>query len=304
MQNGSQTVLDVVTIYLANIERRIERGDLTPAVGDTYCSDLADFCKQFGDRPVSQLRQHDLTEFLAAHPKWKAVNTKRRAVSSVLSCFRWARDEEIIPTCPYSSPRALRGMIAETRRPATHDEFRTLLEWARPEVKWALLFLYRTGCRTCEMRELTWDSCRLVGKNPHLVLAKHKTVRRTGRPRIVGLDMLTVRLLLALKRISKSDRVFVNADGNPWLKDSFCHHIRRLAARIGLDCGVERRVSAYCLRHTYACDAIEAGFGSSQVAHALGHSSAAMVEGVYARHVGQRVAFISDVATGISRDRK
>ncbi len=294
----------VVRKYLRHIADRLERNDLTEQVAANYLRDLEDYTKQFGKVQVEKLRQHDLTEFLGAHPSWKAVNTKRSRIASVLACFRWAREEELIPVCPYASPRALRGQIAETRRPATKEEFDTLMEFGSRPIRWALLFLFRTGCRTCEMRELTWDGVHLDGPQAaHLYLTKHKTFRRTGQPRIVGLDPLTVRLLRAIRRTSKNDHVFVNCDGFPWRKDSWCHHFRRLARRIGLDDGVVNRVSAYCLRHTYACDAIEAGFTSDQVGRALGHSSPDMVNKVYAKHVGQRVGFITDIAVGVSQKR-
>jgi integrase len=296
------TARQIVNVYLKHIAGRTRTGDLTESVREGYERDLTSYLELFGDRLVRDLRQHDLTQWLAAHPGWKSVNTKRRCIAAVLACFRWAREEELIPNCPYTSPRALRGLVAETRRPATPEEFQLLVQFGSRPLKWALFFLYQTGCRTCEMRELTWENVRLTG-SPHLYLVKHKTARRTGRPRIIGLNVFAVRLLKALKRRSKSEWVFTNCDGQPWTKNSFCLHFRRHAARLGLNQNVDR-VTAYCLRHTYACDGLRGGETANAVARQLGHTTSAMVERIYARSLGQDVVTQNDVAARISRRRK
>lgn len=299
-----QTVGDLVVVYLTACELRVANGELGKATAKNYDADLKNFGAMFGGQLLCDCRQYDLTTWLTKNPQWKSVNTKRRAIAAVLGCFRWAEDEQLIDKCPYRSPKALRGAIAETRRPATHDEYKALMEAGSKPLRFALLFLYLTGCRTSEMRGLKWSDVRLDdARAPHLYIVNHKTYRRTGRPRIVGLDYLAVRLLRALKRTAKSEFVFVNCDGMPWRKDSFCHHLRRTARKIGLDDGIATRVTAYCLRHTYACAGLEAGFTSSQVAHQLGHTSTKMVESVYARHLGQAVKFIGDVASGIGKRR-
>ncbi len=298
-------VHDVVNVYLANISSRIHSGTLSEQCAENYRRDLACFLEQFGQRPIENLRQHDLADFLEAHPTWTAVNTKRSRIASVLACFRWARDEEIIAVCPYASPRSLRGLIAETRRPATLEEFDALMAVGSPALCRALSFLFLTGCRTCEMRLLTWDNVRLddPGHAPHLVLFKHKTVRKTGRPRIVGLDPQAVHLLQSIRSTQSGDFVFTNCDGLPWTKNAFCHNVRRAAKRAGLDDGAEDRVSAYCLRHTYACDGIEAGFTADQVAHQLGNSPE-IVTRVYSKKLGQRVDFVSSIAVAVGERRR
>ncbi len=297
------TANEIVRVYLRSVARRLASGGLTKDVAEGYERDLNAFCSKFGDTEVEKLRQHDLTEFLADHPNWKSTHTKRRVIAAVLACFRWARDEELIAACPYSSPRALRSLVAETRRPATDAEFRALMRVGSRPLKFALLFLYLTGCRTKEMRDLEWESVRIDGQFPHLHLAKHKTVHKTGKPRLVGLDRLAVRLLRALRRLSKSERVFVNCDGTPWTRHNFCRHLRRAAVRASLDDGAESRVTGYCLRHSYACAGIAAGQTADQVGHQLGHASGEMVSRIYARHVGQDLSFISGVAVQIARKR-
>lgn len=299
------TVAELIAHFLRSSARRVTYDDITQGAHDNYRESLQSFAAQFGAKDVSACRQHDLTEFLDTHPGWKALSTKRTRISAVLAAFRWAVDEELIEVCPYKSPRSLRGQIAETRRPATREEFEALMDVGSEPLRRALLFLFLTGCRTCEMRELIWAWVHIDGPaQPHLALMRHKNIKRTGRPRYVGLDAHGVELLREIKATSKSEHVFTNCDGFPWRKDAFCHHFRRAARRVGLDDGkILDRVTAYCLRHTYACDGIEAGFTEDQVAHQLGNSPD-IVRRVYSRKLGQKVSFVSDIANGIGKDRK
>jgi integrase/recombinase XerC len=296
------TARQIVNVYLRYIKGRVATGDLTENVREGYERDLTSYLELMGDRLVRDLRQHDLTQWLAAHPGWKSGHTKRRAIAAVIACFRWAKDEGLTNVC-YASPRCLRGIDTPSRPPMTREQFKAIMKHATRPMKFALQFLWRTGARTCEMRLLKWDDVRLEGPHPHLFILKHKTAKRTGKPRIIGLDKLAVRLLKALKRKSKSDFVFTNCDGNPWQRNAFCKQFRYIGRKIGLYAGTIRRVSAYGLRHTYACDGIEAGFTAEQMSQQLGNSPEIVMK-VYAGHLAQKVTYQHGIAERIGEDRK
>lgn len=302
-----RTVQDLATVFLANVKNRLRTGNISEGAAENYERDLGNFCIHFGALDISACRQHDLTQWLQANPGWRAVHTKRRAIRNVLACFRWAAEENLIPSCPYVSPKALRGQAAEVRRAATDAEYHGLVLHGSAPFKFALFFLSESGARTCEMREVRWGDVHLVHTDgPHILLAKHKTAGKTGKPRIIPLSRRLVRLLLALKpywerrRRGLSDHVFLNCDGTEWNRRTFAKNLRRCAERAGLDAGVVKKVSGYGFRHRWACDAVQRGASFGDVAFVLGNSPE-VVEAVYASHLKQRTRFISDVAARIGR---
>jgi integrase len=303
------TVPQVVDLFIANLVSRVATGDYTPqALGDAT-RDLLRFAARY-PQPLEQCRQHDLTAWLNENTQWKATSTKKRIVSTLLGCFNWALDEELIDRNPYRNPRILRGVPNHIRRPAEAREYIALMQHttSRP-MRQALFVLRRTGMRTCEMRELRWDEVFLDAIVPHICKQKHKNRRRTGKPRLIGLDPATCAFLAAMRRNRMRmgilhPNVFLNCDGKPWDRHTFARHLRRTAERIGLDEGVLERVSGYCFRHTFTVDGLEGGANPKEIADHLGHSDTRMVETVYGSHVKDRLPHMGKIATDISRRRK
>ena len=175
----------------------------------------------------------------------------------------------------------------------------------------ATFCLRRIGIRTKEIRDLLWDDVDLGDLSPHINLEKHKTRRKTGKARKIGLDVATRNFLRALKRnqrkaIEKGEQhVFLNSYGKPWAtRQVFARHLRRYAERIGLDEGVEKRVSAYCVRHTYVCDGIRAGITTRRIADQIGHTKTNVIDAVYGSSTREDVEHLSEVAEEMLRKRK
>lgn len=282
MPTVAQTVFSFLD-FLVNQKKSLDhianvRRDLTRFVQFVGC-----------DKEVADCRQHDLSDWLNINPQWKSVNTRKNAVSAVINCFRWAEEEERIDRCPYRRPRALRGAIAKPRRPATEDEYFQLFRAGSQSLRSALFFLRQTGARTCEMREALWTDIT-PGDRPCIALFTHKTHRKTGKCRIIALNIVVHRFLLWLRKRSKSTHIFVNCHYGPWDRHTFARHLRRTARRCGMDEALAEgidRVTGYCLRHTYTCAALKSGFTTKDVADQLGHTSTAMVERVYGSHTAR-----------------
>jgi integrase len=311
------TVKEVVALYLKSLSARVAADDYSAHGFANDSRDLALFAARFGSQTIDQCKQHDLSSWLEENPQWKSVDTKRRIVSSITACFNWAFFEELVSRSPYRRPRTLRGKTGKVRRPATHEEYVTLMRKADRPLRRALYMLRKTGMRTCEVRDLTWDEVYLDGPSPHLSIVRHKTFRQTGKPRKIGLDPSTARFLRNLKRqyarhcncdcptcqASLCPNVFTNHRGTAWSRHSLGRHLRRTAARIGLDEGVADRVTAYCLRHFFTVNAIEAGVPTRSIADQLGHAKTTTIDTVYGSHTRLRVEHLSNVAEEINRKR-
>lgn len=306
----SPTVKTVIDAYLADLEIKVKQNNHSWTAFDNARRDLHKFAATFGTQPIDQCRQHDLTQFLNEHPEWQATNTKQRVAAEIVSCFKWAEEEELADRCPYRRPRILRGLPTKVRRPADPAEYIALMRFGSRPLRQALYLMRKTGMRTCEVVELEWESVRIDGPAPpHLHLEKHKNRRKTGKPRVIALDAAAVRFLANLRRnriaagVSYA-RVFLNCDGNPWDGHTLARHLRRTAERIGLDDGVAERVSAYCLRHMWTVDALEGGAHEKEVSENLGHTTTRMVVERYGSHTRDRLEHQSRVVARIAKQRR
>jgi integrase len=254
--DAAHTVPSVVDAYLAELQKRVTAGRHDPEAFAT-CARSLDRFKRAYPHCVEDCKQTDLRDWLDANPGWVSGHTKLRNIGYILSAFKWASNPEegaLIDRCPYVRPKCLRDTPCPPRRPADHSEYVALMRFGSRPLRRALFFLRRTGVRTIEMREVVWDELHLDGPSPCIIRRKNKTRKKTGKPRKIGLDVATANFLRALKRHRSQlcENVFTNCDGLPWKRGTFCQHLRRHALSLGLDADAESRVTAYCLRHTYA----------------------------------------------------
>jgi len=311
-------VSDLVSAYLDNLELRNRAGLYSTGQRILVGSYLSDFSAFYGGNSLESCCNSDLTRWLLAHPTWKADATKAAALNAVLGCMRWCVDERLISYNPYRKPKGLR-IKPQPRAPFTPEEYKSFMSWARnkkgrrkrpsaPALRCAAYFLWRTGARTCEMRCLLrcdLDFVEGVARPPH-----HKT-DETGDPRQFGLDDRVIRLLRRLtNRIDmrpcrceeskhrehrRGDHVFVNSRGTAWTKDTF-GKLFRTFARLA---GIEKKKTAYCLRHGFCVAAIHKGISDRAIANQLGHQSTRMIAW-YGRQSRQSAKHLRDVVTRVN----
>ena len=154
-----------------------------------------------------------------------------------------------------------------------------------------LWFLWESGARTCEGREVGWQHVDLdVGV---ACLQKHKSKKATGEDRVIPLRRVVVRYLTWLWESRKrpaSGVIFLNGRGRPWTKGTFSKMFRKYARLAG----VREEVTAYCCRHGFTCRALEAGIGERQIADALGHSTTRYVSW-YGKSLRGKVDYLRSV---------
>src|SRR5262249_51319847 len=109
---------------------------------------------------------------------------------------------------------------------------------------------------------------------------KHKTAKKTGRPRIVYLCPAAVELSKRLIEQCQDDGpIFRNTRGRPWTKNAvlirFCK-LRKKHPQL-------KGVIAYTYPSSFATDALEAGVPDATVAALLGHTNTNTLHRFYAR---------------------
>lgn len=274
------TVSEVVAARLEDLRVRVRAGSYSAQAFEDVSRELNRFAEVFGRQRISECAQYDLTRWLALNPQWESNHTKRRVLATIIACFRWAADEELTDHCPYRRSKKLK-LPVRPRRPAEWSEYVRLMRGGSRELRRMLFFLRRSGARTCEPRDLIWPWVHFEAAG--IVLDDHKTDAVTEEPRFIPLEPALLRFLRNLHRRRQRARergeqhVFLNCRGTPWDRHTFARHLRRTAARLGLDECIGERVSGYCLRHTFTVDCLEAGMGERQVADLLGHKTTRLV---------------------------
>jgi integrase len=157
--------------------------------------------------------------------------------------------------------------------------------------------LLGTGCRPSEVANVTADDVNL--ELGIWILKKHKTAKKSGKPRIVYLSPEMAELTRELMAINATGPLFRNTRGRPFTRNAWRCRFRRLRQRFpNLD-----GVVAYSARHTFATDALINGVGLAQVAALLGHSSTTMVSTTYS-HIAANLNHMREAAAkaaGVSR---
>jgi integrase/recombinase XerC len=139
-----------------------------------------------------------------------------------------------------------------------------------------------TGCRPGEVARVT-----AADANPDLgvwVLAKHKTAKKTGKPRVIFLTPAMVDLTRRLMAAHPDGPLFRGPRGaKPFTRNGIRCRFRRLRAKLPH----LTHFTAYSIRHTYCTTALVNGVGVAQVAELMGHSDTSMVSRVYGHPSGQ-----------------
>lgn len=239
---------------------------------------LQSFVEACGLIKVSELKPYHVTRWLKSHPTWKSSNSRYNAVRLAKRAFSWAVKEGFIDRSP------LEKMPLPSPEPRSEymDEvvYRSLRRAAPRPLKCVLYALRQTGARPSEICQLTWDQVLA----DRWVIAKHKTARKTQRPRTIPLTRNMQRLMRILRTRRSGDRhVFLNCEGRPWNPNSILQHLKRVKDRLG----IKGSVYTYQLRHSFATYAMLGGSNTAMVAELLGHVDTTMVSRTYS-HLADR----------------
>lgn len=278
------SVAEVVTKYLEEKQYQAASGAMSYKGLEQTKFYLNNFAGKFGFKNATDCKRDDLLQWLRENPTWQATATRQRAIGSVVSCMDWASEEYDIDI-KLKRPRFL-GPPVRPRPAITPDEYRSIKRHARRAMtdngrrvrtgigfRAGLIFLWRTGCRTSEMRACEWF--QVDWQRQVIVLEKHKTSRKTGEFRMIPVGPV-MRLLhwLNKKRRPGQSKIFTNTLGKEWTCDRYSKEFRRFARLAG----VRKEVSAYCLRHGLCVRLLDAGVGNRQIADVMGHSTTKYVD--------------------------
>jgi integrase len=265
-----------------------------PATYEWYRSFLQDFCDHYGRLVVADLKPFHMTRWLDAHPGWNDGG-RRCAITSVKRAFNWACDEGLLRENPFRKVR--KPKVKSRDRILTPAERSEVVTTAKGQAFLDFVFaLQETGCRPGEIAMVTAENVNL--ETGVWVLPKHKTVRKTGKPRVVYLTPAMVELCRRLIENYPTGPLFRNRLGKPWTPNAIRCRFRRLRQKLPH----LKDVVSYTYRHSFVTDALEKGVGVVEVAELIGDKGTDMVMKHY-QHLNQRREHLRQAAVKATQPR-
>ena len=172
-------------------------------------------------------------------------------------------------------------------RALTETEYRAMMRASDLVVKPLLFALWETGCRPKEARTLRWENVR----EEKWVLAKQKTIRSTGKSRVIYLTAPMRKMMDVRRRKRTSEYMFLNEDGKPWTANALRLRVHRLKEKLGL----ADDVCVYRARHAFGTRSILKGNDVLTTAVLMGHSSLDMVSSVYVHLANEQTHLLNAV---------
>lgn len=255
-----RTVAELVPVYLAAAP------GLEPTTAVGYGQRLAWLVTRFGSVTVDDLQPAEL-EAAVWREGWGAA-TVRLTLSVVQVFVRWAGR----PTFKLKGPPM---PVRDEQCVITKAEFRAIMAECQGDLGPLFKVLFLTGCRPNEVRGMTAEMVSLAGKR--VTLDRHKTRKKTGRPKVVPLSDAALGVLAVQMAKYGRGYLFRDEKGRQLTYPTIWGRLTRIKKRLGL----RREVCLYSFRHSFATHLLEGGASSREVAKLLGHTTTAMVEAVY-----------------------
>ena len=243
---------ELCSLFLDFSERHHE-----PATYDNYRHFLRSFVKAYGTKLAAELKPLHVTRWLDAHPSW--TGARRHGILAVRRAFSWAEKQGLL------TPNPLKGVEQEAGgrrdRVLTREEQAEILAAIRDEpFKRFVRVMFETGARPGEVARVTAADVNLdLGV---WVFAKHKTAKKTKRPRVVYLPPAVLELCRELVAKYPEGPIFRGPRGQrPFKRNNIRCRFRRLRAKLPH----LKHFVAYTSRHTFATQALRNNVGIAQV---------------------------------------
>lgn len=286
--SGRSKVKTLFKLFLA----RHSKKKCSPETHAWYRHYLKSFCVKYGSLRAGDLKPLDAEEWLDA-TDW-AETTRNRAVTCLKVALNWAVRMGVLKENPLRN--LVKPPMGRRERLVSPDERRLLFGNIKDRAFKLFVFaLASTGARPSEVRKVT--PREFVAPGLWVFPPKrHKTGKKTNRPRVVYLPPPMVKLCERLAKERKPDEpLFLNSRKRPFTGNAIRCRFRYLRERVPELAGV----TAYCYRHTFTTEGLVAGVPLPQMQELLGHTSPAMM--AHYAHLGQQVAAMRDAAATASR---
>ncbi len=270
----------MATTFAELVERYRQRQEIYTKESTQYLSTLvaSRFLERWGDRPVSELTQIDLDDYVAERSHMVMATTVNNDLKILTTIIRTGLDEELIDRTPFKI-RKLKAPKKRDLKALTRQQVEKLLSCAREPWYGVLLLSATTGLRLGEVLNLTWADVDLDDGRVD-VRPKNGWKPKTHQCRSVYVNEKVVAYLRRKWHNDvlgePHDYLFSPEPGRPYFRTSVTRPIRQVFERAGL---YRKGVPlTHLLRHTYATRLVNQGVNLRVVQQLLGHESIVTTE--------------------------
>lgn len=222
-----------------------------------------------GDREFSSLTSLDVFELLTAAGVGMSDSTRRHNAVALESLQSFALTQHILDKRIFE--RLEKPRVGQRTRIMTATEVAQLLERASPQFLRIYSALRQCGARPGELCGLTiadWNREAQV-----IVIAQHKTARKTGKPRRIPVGAKLQAILLESIGERTEGPLFVNPSGKAWTPENLTQTFARLRKAAKLPAGLV----LYLARHEFGTKLCKQK-GIKFAADLLGHANTRTTE--------------------------
>lgn len=283
------SVAQVCDLFLAHSQAHND-----PGTYKWYKSFLDDLCNhrdtqagQLGLLPAAELLPKHVSAWLDAHGGW--TTARGCAIRAVKRAFNFADEEGHLRPNPIK--KVPRESVPSRGRVLTPEERREVLAAIGDEpFRLFVEAMQESGCRPSEVARVTAADVNLsLGV---WELKKHKTGKKTGKPRVVYLTPRLLEITQGLMARHPQGPLFRGPrGGRAFTKRGVCSRFWRLRKKLPH----LKDAIAYAYRASFTTEALQNGVGVAQVAELLGHQDTTMVMKHYSR-IRDNVAYMRQVA--------
>ena len=193
-------------------------------------------------------------------------------IAAARSLFRFAERSKHIAFSPAHVFKTRQRDATPSNKVLTEDEIVAIFAEAGSERNRTLLeFLYKSGARARETRDLTWDRITVIDGNAHITI-----VGKGNKVRVIQLpERMTARLMrLRTMESLPTDPVFTTErrDEQGRLLPMAVETIRDILHAACYRARITRPVSPHWLRHSHGTHADRQGAKLTEIQDALGHA--------------------------------
>lgn len=305
---SAQTVAELLDAYAdsprfkekATSTQAIDSGriarHLKPLLGREHVHKLA---RRDVERALASIRDgKTAADVMTGKPRGRArvlggAGTAIGAIALLRAAFNWAVSEGLATRNPCAHVQLagsgtrdaiLEDADAHKRLFSTLDRMEREKR-IRPGVADAIRLIALTGARRGEVSELRWRHVDLKRGTITLPPGTHKTGRRTGKPRVIGLPAVAQAIIARQPKGQPDAFVFERRQGS--LASSLSHAWRRRLRRkdgsvlwkgVAVEAELPEAIGLHGLRHTVGSHLAMAGAAAPEIMTVLGHRQLSTVQ--------------------------
>ena len=150
------TVRELTDLYVANLRRRLDVGDLTIYGFRNSRSDARHLAEHLGDIDVAVLRKSDIERYRNLRLADAAPSTVHRELKALRAAWKWAREDEHVPDRDLPKVGVKVTPVREKYNPSVAEIWR-VVEHLKGWAKFVAGLQATTGARVGEIAGLRWE---------------------------------------------------------------------------------------------------------------------------------------------------